>query len=193
MSGHGIACGGPAARDPNAQHRIETRTLNHAAIDGARAAVEYLAGWGSGVTLRERIVDAMGGISTYENQLAKFCHDAVARMPGVRIWGPNFDAGARAPTVSITLESATADQAARALGSEGICMWDGHFYAARARDIGPHHARRLAAHRRVHVQLARGSRALAGGHPTPGRRVIQETRQTPISVPPSTEPKEPNI
>jgi len=124
-----------AVQDPNAPYRIETGTLNHAAIDGARAAVEYLAGWGSGVTLRERIVDAMGGISAYENQLAKFYHDAVARIPGVRIWGPNFDAGARAPTVSITLESATADQAARALGSEGICVWDGHFYAARALEI----------------------------------------------------------
>jgi selenocysteine lyase/cysteine desulfurase len=192
MSGHGIACGGPAARDPNAQHRIETRTLNHAAIDGARAAVEYVAGWGSGVTLRERIVDAMGGISTYENQLAKFYHDAVARMPGVRIWGPNFDAGARAPTVSITLESATADQAARALGSEGICMWDGHFYAARARDIGPPRAAACCAPACPCTARSRISSACwRASDAWPARNSRNQANS--YFRPPSTEPKEPNI
>jgi cysteine desulfurase family protein (TIGR01976 family) len=122
-------------QDPNAPYRIETGTLNHAAIDAARAAVEYLAGWGSGVSLRERIVDAMQGISDYEHQLAKVYHDAVRRIDGVRVWGPDFTRRERAPTVSITLEKATAEQAARALGSEGICVWDGHFYAARAVEV----------------------------------------------------------
>jgi cysteine desulfurase family protein (TIGR01976 family) len=122
-------------QDPNAPYRIETGTLNHAAIDGARAAVEYLAGWGNGATLRERIVDAMNGIAAYEHQLASFYHEAVGRIPGVKVWGPDFADRARAPTVSITLQSITADQAARALGREGICVWDGHFYAARALEI----------------------------------------------------------
>jgi cysteine desulfurase family protein (TIGR01976 family) len=122
-------------QDPKAPYRIETGTLNHAAIDAARAAVEYLAAWGEGASLRERLVDAMQGISAYEHGLAKFYHDAVSRIPGVRVWGPNFDDRARAPTVSITLQGATADRAARALGREGICVWDGHFYAARALEI----------------------------------------------------------
>jgi len=119
-------------QDSNAPYRIETGTLNHAAIDAARAAVEYLASWGSGANLRERIVDAMNGISGYEHELARFYHDAVGRIHGVRIWGPDFTRRERAPTVSITLEKTDAAQAARALGSEGICVWDGHFYAARA-------------------------------------------------------------
>jgi cysteine desulfurase family protein (TIGR01976 family) len=122
-------------QDPNAPYRIETGTLNHAAIDGARAAVEYLASWGSGPTLRERLVDAMAGISAYEHQLAQSYHDAVRDIGGVRVWGPDFSRGERAPTVSITLDNATAEQAARSLGEEGICVWDGHFYAARAVEI----------------------------------------------------------
>jgi cysteine desulfurase family protein (TIGR01976 family) len=122
-------------QDPNAPYRIETGTLNHAAIDGARAAVEYLASWGSGATLRERIVDAMTGISAYEHQLAQSYHDAVRDIAGVRVWGPDFSRGQRAPTVSITLDHHTAAEAARALGEEGICVWDGHFYAARAVEI----------------------------------------------------------
>jgi selenocysteine lyase/cysteine desulfurase len=106
--------------------------LNHAAIHGLRAAVEYIAGWGSGATLRGRIVDAMSGISAYEHELAKFYHDAVRRMPGVHVWGPDFSTRARAPTVSITLDKTTAPQAAAALGAQGICVWDGDFYAVRA-------------------------------------------------------------
>ena len=121
-----------SVQDPAAPYRIETGTLNHAAIDGLRAAVEYLAGWGSGASLRDRIVDAMSGISAHEHELAKFYHDSVRSIRGVRVWGPDFSGRARAPTVSITLENATAAEAAAALGKQGICVWDGHFYAARA-------------------------------------------------------------
>jgi cysteine desulfurase family protein (TIGR01976 family) len=121
-----------SVQDPAAPYRIETGTLNHAGIDGLRAAVEYLASWGGGTTLRERVVDAMSGISAYEHRLAKFYHDAVRKLPGVQVWGPDFSTRGRAPTVSITLDKTTAGDAAAALGKQGICVWDGHFYAARA-------------------------------------------------------------
>jgi cysteine desulfurase family protein (TIGR01976 family) len=124
-----------SVQDPAAPHRIETGTLNHAAIDALRAAVEYLAAWGQGAALRERIVDAMTGISAYEHGLAKFYHDSVLKMPGVKVWGPDFSHRSRAPTVSITLDGMTAAAAASALGKEGICVWDGHFYAARAVEV----------------------------------------------------------
>ena len=121
-----------SVQDPAAPYRIETGTLNHAAIDGVRAAVEYIASWGDGATLRERVVDAMTHISAYEHELAKFYHDAVRRIPGVRVWGPDFaDGRVRAPTVSITIDKITAAAAATALGNQGICVWDGDFYAAR--------------------------------------------------------------
>jgi cysteine desulfurase family protein (TIGR01976 family) len=117
---------------PKAPYRIETGTLNHAAIDGARAAVDYLAGWGAGTSLRARIVDAMSSISAYEHALAKSYFEAVGRLPGVHVWGPDFaNAAQRAPTVSITLDKVSAPQAAAALGAKGICVWDGNFYAAR--------------------------------------------------------------
>ena len=121
-----------SVQDPSAPYRIETGTLNHAAIDGLRAAVEYLASWGNGATLRERVVDAMTGIAAHEHALAKFYHDSVREIPGVHVWGPDFSVAKRAPTVSITLDKVTAGDATKALGKEGICVWDGHFYAARA-------------------------------------------------------------
>jgi cysteine desulfurase family protein (TIGR01976 family) len=122
-------------QDPAAPYRIETGTLNHAAIDGLRAAVDYLAGWGTGATLRERLVDALDGISAYEHALGRLYHDRVRRLPGVRVFGPDFSTRARAPTVSITLERHTAGRAAGALGDAAVYVWDGHFYAARAVEL----------------------------------------------------------
>jgi selenocysteine lyase/cysteine desulfurase len=124
-----------SVQDPKAPYRIETGTLNHAAIDALRAAVEYIAAWGRGATLRARIVDAMTSISAYEHELAAFYHDAVRRIAGVQVWGPGFTSRSRAPTVSITLKKAGADEAAAALAARGVCVWDGHFYAARALQI----------------------------------------------------------
>jgi cysteine desulfurase family protein (TIGR01976 family) len=124
-----------SVQDPAAPYRIETGTLNHAAIDGMRAAVEYIAGWGAGATSRERLVDAVSGISAYEHQLAHYYHERVQRIPGVRVWGPGFESRARAPTVSITLDKHSAAAAATALGAQGICVWDGDFYAARAVEV----------------------------------------------------------
>ena len=122
-------------QDPAAPYRIETGTLNHAAIHGVRAAIDYLAGWGTGSTLRERIVDAMTGISAYEHRLAGMYYDGVRRIRGVHVWGTDFASRARAPTVSITLDKHTAAEAAAALGKQGLCVWDGDFYAARPVEV----------------------------------------------------------
>jgi cysteine desulfurase family protein (TIGR01976 family) len=124
-----------SVQDPAAPYRIETGTLNHAAIDGLRAAVEYIAGWGNGDSLRARIVDAMTSIAAYEHELARFYHEAVRKIPGVSVWGPDFARPARAPTVSITLEGVAAAGIATAVGRQGICVWDGNFYAVRPVEI----------------------------------------------------------
>jgi cysteine desulfurase family protein (TIGR01976 family) len=124
-----------SVQNPAAPYRIETGTLNHAAIHGVRAAIDYLAGFGSGATYRERIVDAMTGIAAYEHELARSYHEAVRRIPGVRVWGGDFSGPARTPTVSITLQNHTANEAAAALGKLGVCVWDGHFYAKRAIEV----------------------------------------------------------
>jgi cysteine desulfurase family protein (TIGR01976 family) len=124
-----------SVQDPAAPYRIETGTLNHAAIEGVRAAIDYLASWGTGAGLRERLVDAMTSISAYEHALARTYHEGLQRIAGIKIWGPGFDSRARAPTVSITLERHTAAAAAAALGEQGICVWDGDFYAARPVEV----------------------------------------------------------
>jgi len=117
-------------QEEEAPWRFEMGTLNHAALAGVKATVEYLAAWGEGESLRQRLVSAMDGIAAYEHGLGAFYFDAVKRIPGVTVWGPDFS-GPRAPTVSITIDGVHAAEAARRLGEKGIQVWDGHFYALR--------------------------------------------------------------
>ncbi|HEY2293751.1 MAG TPA: cysteine desulfurase-like protein [Thermoanaerobaculia bacterium] len=117
-------------QDEEGPARIEMGTLNHAALIGVKAAVEYIASWGEGGSLRERIVSAMNGIAGYEHEVGAYYYDNVRRIPGVTVWGPDFS-GPRAPTISITIDGVRAQDAARALGRRGIQVWDGHFFAIR--------------------------------------------------------------
>jgi len=112
-----------------APYRIETGTLNHAAIEGVAAAINYIASFGGGSTRRLAILDAMTAIGTYEHQLGKSFWNALGSIAGVRRFGLPFDSRARAPTVSFTIDSVAAGAAARELGRQGLCVWDGDFYA----------------------------------------------------------------
>jgi selenocysteine lyase/cysteine desulfurase len=122
-------------QDDDAPFRIETGTLNHAAIAGVKAAIEYVASWGEGETLRARLVSAMEGIHLHEHGLASFYWENVKRFPGVMAWGQGFSSLGRAPTVSITIAGVPPSETARALGEKGLLVWDGDFYAARAIEV----------------------------------------------------------
>jgi cysteine desulfurase family protein (TIGR01976 family) len=117
-------------QDQEAPYRIETGTLNHAALAGVKAAVDYIASWGTGSSLRERIVSAMREISAYEHELGAYYYEAARAIPGVAVHGPDFS-GPRAPTVSITVDGMPPDDVARAVGDQGIQVWSGHFYGLR--------------------------------------------------------------
>ncbi|HNX49446.1 MAG TPA: cysteine desulfurase-like protein [Thermoanaerobaculaceae bacterium] len=121
-----------STQDAAAPFRIETGTQNHAALAGVKAAIEYIASWGDGETLREQLVSAMEAVMIRERELARRYFEGVRAVRGVRVWGPGFDGGHRAPTVAITVEGVPSPEVARRLGEQGIQVWDGHFYAARA-------------------------------------------------------------
>ena len=122
-------------QDQTAPERFETGTLNHAALAGVKAAIEYMAAWGDGATLRERVVSAVSSIAEHEHNLASRYDETVRYIPGVRRWGVGFEEGPRAPTVSITIEGVTAEAAARRLGDQGVLVWDGNFYALRPIEV----------------------------------------------------------
>lgn len=115
-----------------APERIETGTLNHAALAGVRAGIDYIESFGNGESRRERLAHAMEAIGAHERELARSCWDAAGQLPRIRRWGPSFDAALRAPTIALSIEGRRADHVARDLAAAGIAVWDGHFYAIRA-------------------------------------------------------------
>lgn len=121
-----------STQEAAAPDRMETGTLNLAALAGVEAAIEYLASWGEGESLRARLVSAMSDIAAHEHRVAARYHERVRQIPGATAWGPDFTSPHRAPTVSITLEGRRPVEIAARLGDRGIQVWDGHFYAARA-------------------------------------------------------------
>lgn len=118
-----------------APYRIETGTLNHAALAGVAAAIEYIEKWGSGGSRRDRLVSAMEALHHYETNLARYYYTSVKDIPGVSVWGPGFESHPRAPTVSITIANQTAEQAASELAENGLQVWHGHFYAIKVLEV----------------------------------------------------------
>jgi len=116
-------------------YSIETGTLNHAAITGVSATVDFLAGIGSGNSLREKLVSAYQNIGLHEHQLAVQLYNGLHKIPGIKIIGEDFTSTHRSPTISFTVEGKTPSQVCSYLAKKNICAWDGHFYAIRAIEV----------------------------------------------------------
>jgi selenocysteine lyase/cysteine desulfurase len=122
-------------QDDAAPYRIETGTLNHPAIEGVGAAVDYLARFGRGATRKQTVHDAIAAISVYEHELGGYLWSALEELPGVHLWGVKFSSAVRAPTVSFTVDDVDPSFIAKSLDQVGICVWDGNFYAPRPVDV----------------------------------------------------------
>lgn len=115
-----------------APENIETGTLNHAAIAGVTAAVEFIASLGTGNSMREKLVSAYQVISAHEHALANKLYTGLNQIKGVSVIGQDFSTPLRTPTLSFTIEGKTPTQVCSELAMQNICAWNGHFYAIRA-------------------------------------------------------------
>jgi cysteine desulfurase family protein (TIGR01976 family) len=122
-------------QDQHAPYRIETGTLNHAALAGVKAAIEYIASLGVGTDLRSQLVSAFGTIGQHERGLARFLYEELKKIPGITVYGQPFGSSLRAPTISFTTEGKRPEEVCSVLGEKGFCTWDGHFYAFRAIEV----------------------------------------------------------
>ena len=118
---------------PNAgPGRWMTGTPSFEAIAGTHAAVDYLAGLGTGSDRRAALTAGYERIQKHETALAaRFLHGQ-ARLPAWRVWGIADPAriGDRVPTFGLTHRSKPAAEVASALGAKGLFVWSGNFYAA---------------------------------------------------------------
>lgn len=119
----------------HAPYAIETGTLNHAAIAGVAAAVEFLAEQGEGADVRARLATAMQRIQDYEAGLLRVLYEGLAAIPGVVIHGLPPGAAKRAPTLALSVEGKTPEEVCHFLANENIFAWHGHFYAIRAIEV----------------------------------------------------------
>ncbi len=115
--------------------RWMTGTQGHESMAGTLAAIGHLE-W-LGVTLagkhiprREALREAFYAIEEYERDLCWKMIEGLNEI-GVKIWGVTDSSMKehRAPTVSFTHHSMTAEEIGAALAEHGIFAWAGNFYA----------------------------------------------------------------
>ncbi len=129
----------PAAQTP-AGHRFETGTLNHEALAGLFAAVDYVAELSPlEGTRRARLLAAYAAIGEHERALSLRFLNGAAGIDGVTVHG-NADVtrvSERTPTFLVTLAGQEPVHTARALAERGFFAWHGDFYAPGAiRGVG---------------------------------------------------------
>ena len=122
-------------QDPVAPWRIETGTLNHAALAGVTAAVDFLASFGVGPDRRSRLREAYARLGEHERDLVRRLEAGLREIPGGTVYGPPVGQPPRAPTLAFTLAGRHPEEVCRHLGERGICAWNGHFYAIRAMEV----------------------------------------------------------
>jgi cysteine desulfurase family protein (TIGR01976 family) len=118
-----------------APESIETGTLNHAAIAGVTAAVDFIAEFGEGNNLRKRLLSAYTKIAAHEYALASKLYNGLMHIKSVKVIGQDFSNTLRTPTVSFTLEGKNPTEVCELLATKNIFAWDGHFYAIRAMEV----------------------------------------------------------
>lgn len=119
-------------QEQKAPYLMETGTLNHAALAGVSAAIDYLRDFGDGSELRSRLVHAMQQIYIHEFALCLALYQGLNSIAGLKIIGPPLDPLGHTPTLSFTIGGYSPEQVCRHLAQKSICAWDGHFYAQRA-------------------------------------------------------------
>jgi len=123
-----------------APERVEMGTQIHEGIAGAGAAVDFyasLSGYGTAGarerltqprTRREALQSAFKTLRAHSKPQVKRLWDELARINGVRLYGPPPDVE-RTPTISFTIKNVASTEAARKLSDRGLFVSHGDFYA----------------------------------------------------------------
>jgi selenocysteine lyase/cysteine desulfurase len=100
---------------------METGMPNFEAIAGIEAAARFL------------IEEGMDRITAVEADVFSYLLSGLQSIDGVKVWGSQT-LFSRVPTAAFTIEGVHPAEAAKALGAQGIAVWDGHNYAVEVVD-----------------------------------------------------------
>ena len=106
--------------------RFEHGTPSFASYAGVSAAVDWIAGHGTGATRRERVLSTMAAVAAHEERVFARLVDGLASRDDVTLVGAP---ARRTPTVAFTVEGRTPQQVSVSLGDQGVCVWAGNYYA----------------------------------------------------------------
>ena len=112
----------------NAPERLETGTQNHEGMVGAGAAVDFLAGLGTGTTRRSRLASAFSELHDRGARLFAMLWEGLSTERRVRLYGPPPGAR-RTATLSFTVSGMDAETVSRRLAERGVFVSHGDFYA----------------------------------------------------------------
>jgi len=119
----------------------ETGTGSYETIAGTKAAIEYLASWGTGDSLRPQLESSYQQIMAYEKALVWRLIEGLKHIPAIEIRGIVDPARSdeRVPTVIFRLPNHHPLEVAKALASEAIYVWSGDYYAVETMQALHHH------------------------------------------------------
>ena len=107
--------------------RFELGTLPYELLAGTTAAIDFLAGLADGGgARRERLLSAMAAVEAYEDGLRADLEAGLAELPGVTLWSR---AAHRTPTLLLTFDGHSAEDAYQFLAERGVFARAGNFYA----------------------------------------------------------------
>jgi len=109
--------------------RLEMGTQNHEAIPAVSAAIHFIAGLGSGSTLKERIISGYRAIEEYENSLANIIRLEMKKIRGISLYQAGDDVP-KTPTIAFRAEGITPrDFCIRMCEEFSVFIAEGDFYA----------------------------------------------------------------
>jgi cysteine desulfurase family protein (TIGR01976 family) len=118
----------PAVNQPPGKWETGTQCFEN--IAGTLGALGYMRDLANAVN-KTSLADAMELIRNYEYTLSRYFLAAAARIPRITLYGiaDPLKAMRRTPTFALRVEGVPPDVVAQKLGSIGIFVWSGDFYA----------------------------------------------------------------
>jgi cysteine desulfurase family protein (TIGR01976 family) len=108
--------------------RFEFGTLPYELMAGSVAAIEYIANLapGSATSRREKIVNSMQALETYEDELLEYMESSLKALPGITLYG---HAKKRTPTLYFSFKGFESAEIYKAMAKKSVTLPASNFYA----------------------------------------------------------------
>src|SRR5699024_6995805 len=107
--------------------KLETGTINFEGLIGVIETIKFMAAFGQGETLRERLDSAYKQFETYEDMLADKLRNGLSQVDGVTLY--QASTSRKTPTVAFRVDGISPEDVCRKMSELAIHIESGDFYA----------------------------------------------------------------